>query len=110
MIDKGEEDWLARWCCACCCCCCCSARAATRSIWSEKKDDTSGDIIEDDRLVFFSNDADSEYLAYDENNKWRVNVMKGLLLYLSITSDPLVHRWSTMEVLDTFDNYLNTEV
>jgi hypothetical protein len=63
------------------------------SLWSEKKGHTSGDFIVDDHLVFFSNDADSEYLAYDENSKWRVNVMKDLLLYLPITSNLLVHCW-----------------
>ena len=46
----------------------------------------------DDRLVFFSDDTDSECLAYEENSKWRLNVMKELQ-YLPITSDPLVHRW-----------------
>jgi hypothetical protein len=50
-------------------------------------------FIVDDRLVFFSNDDDSECLAYEENSKWRVNVMKDLLQYLPIMSDPLVHRW-----------------
>jgi hypothetical protein len=39
-----------------------------RALWSEKTD-ASGKFLVDDRLVFFPNDIDFEFLAYDENSK-----------------------------------------
>ena len=61
--------------------------------------------------LVFSNDADSEYLAYEENSKWRVNVIRTYYsnFRLRATRSFIVGE-STMKVLDTFDNYLNTEV